>query len=162
MANKQHVNAGHRSAHHAYLEGIVPYHPIDKPPYTVEVSGVTAAEGETVPRRNVKAKDGLIIQPASDVHTFLDIITRSAREYPDRKAIGWRTLIKMHTERKKVSKLVDGVKTEVDKEWQYFELSPYSWFTHKQYEQYALQIGAGLRKLGLKKGDMVHIFATSG
>ena len=141
---------------------IIPYHAVEKGPYTVDASGVTAAPGETVPRRNVKAKDGLLSRPAEDVYTIYDIVCRSAREYPERPAMGWRTLVKMHTEVKKVPKLVDGVKTEVDKEWQYFELSPYSWLTHKQYELYVIQIGAGLRKLGLGKGDMLHVFATSG
>jgi long-chain acyl-CoA synthetase len=146
----------------SHKEGIAPYHAVDKPPYTIESPGYSPVEGETLPRRHTKAKNGLLLKPADDVNTIFDIVLRSAREYPDNTAVGWRTLVKMHTEKKKVPKIVDGVKSEVEKEWQYFELTPYSWFTYTEYKTYILQIGAGLRAIGLNTGDMVHIFAASG
>ena len=144
-----------------YNSGHLPYHPVDKAPHTIEVSG-TVAEGETAPRRSAKCKDGLIVRPSGDIHTLWDFVLHGARENPDRQAIGWRSLIKMHQEKKKVPKVVNGVKTEVEKEWQFFELSPYSWFTYKEWEGYTRQLGSGLRKLGFSKGDMMHIFAATG
>jgi long-chain acyl-CoA synthetase len=50
---------------------------------------------------------------------------------------------------------------EVDKQWTYFELSGYSYLTFKEYETLVLQMGAGLRKLGLVKDDRIHLFAST-
>ena len=62
---------------------------------------------------------------------------------------------------KKVQKVVDGHVTEVDKEWQYFELSPYHTLTYAEYETLIVQVGAGLRKLGLSSPDRLHLFAST-
>ncbi|RAL66295.1 hypothetical protein DID88_005965 [Monilinia fructigena] len=92
---------------------------------------------------------------------FFDIIKRSSEKYGNAKAIGSRTLIKTHQEVKKVKKMVDGEQQEVDKKWTYFELSEYKYMSFSEYENLILQIGAGYRKLGLKKEDRVHIFAAT-
>jgi long-chain acyl-CoA synthetase len=57
--------------------------------------------------------------------------------------------------------MVDGEVQEVDKEWQLFELSPFTFLTYKQYEERVLHIGSGLRKLGLTPEHKLHLFATT-
>ncbi|OTB09625.1 hypothetical protein M426DRAFT_316173 [Hypoxylon sp. CI-4A] len=143
------------------FDGVLPLYMVQKPPFIVESPEAKDVEGETKPFRHFKAKDGLLTRPAPHIATTYDILIETANKYGDKKAIGTRKLIKTHTETKKVPKVVDGVKTEVDKQWTYFELSPYSFLTYGEYKTRALQVGAGLRKLGLEPGDVLHIFATT-
>lgn len=139
----------------------MPLKQVHKPPFTIEASGYTPVKGETLPRRHPRAKDGLLTKPADDVSTVFDIIRHSARNYPNEPAVGSRQLVQMHKEMKKVPKLVDGEVQEVNKEWHYFELTPFSYLTYKELETLVLQVGSGLRKLGLNKGDKLHLFATT-
>ncbi|KAL8917415.1 MAG: hypothetical protein Q9208_007970 [Pyrenodesmia sp. 3 TL-2023] len=130
-----------------------------KGPFTVEASGYERREGETIPRRHPVSKDKLRTTPSDDVKTIFDIIKRSADKFGNAKAVGSRRNIKTHVENKKVKKIVDGETQEVDKKWTYFELSEYNYISFVEYEKMALEIGAGLRKLGLVKGDRLHLFA---
>ncbi|KAI0408385.1 acetyl-CoA synthetase-like protein [Xylaria palmicola] len=142
-------------------EGVLPLHMVQKPPYMVLDTSVPQVDGETRPYRHIKAKDGFITRPAPDVATIYDLFTATAKRFGDKPAIGSRTLVETHVETKKVPKIIDGTKTEVEKQWTYFELSPYKFLTYKEYETRALNVGAGLRKLGLEPGDRVHIFAST-
>ncbi|KKA26270.1 hypothetical protein TD95_000022 [Thielaviopsis punctulata] len=144
----------------SYLTGMAPLKQVGKPPYTIEVPG-PAVDGETLPRRHPKAKDGLIRSPAEGVFTIYDLVERSSKLFPKNKILGSRQLIKMHKEIKKVPKVIDGQVTQVDKEWQYFELSPYSYITYEQHQKRYKEIGAGFRKLGANPGDKVHLFAAT-
>ncbi|KAB8254644.1 hypothetical protein BDV32DRAFT_131999 [Aspergillus pseudonomiae] len=132
-----------------------------KPPFSVEVPGVQAVPGETIPRRLPAAKDGLIVIPVEGVETTYDVFRRSARVFGNAKAVASRRLIKTHEENKKVKKVIDGVEKEVDKKWTYFEMSPYSYKSFVEYEQMALQLGAGLTKLGLQTGDKIHLYGAT-
>lgn len=140
---------------------VQPLYQVHKPPFTIEAPGYEKKEGETIPRRHPKAKDGLLEFPADDVRTVYDVLKRSARLYPDEPAVGSRKLIDLHKEKTKIQKNVDGQVKEVEKEWQFFELSPYSFLTYAETHKYVLQLGAGLRKLGLSKGSRLHLFATT-
>ncbi|KAI0199861.1 acetyl-CoA synthetase-like protein [Astrocystis sublimbata] len=142
-------------------EGVLPLHIVQSPPFSVPDPSAPQIEGETKPYRHVKAKNGFITRPSPEIATIYDLFTSSAKKYPSKPAIGTRTLVKTHVEAKKVPKIVDGVKTEVEKKWTYFELSPYKFLTFKEYETRALNVGAGLRKLGLGSGDRIHIFAST-
>ncbi len=128
-------------------------------PFTVEASGYEPVKGETIPRRNPAAKDGLISTPSEDVTTIFDILKRSADNFGNAKALGLRQLTKIHSEIKKVKKTVDGKTEEVNKKWTYYEMTQYKYMSFIEYEQMALQIGCGLRKLGLAKNDRVHLYA---
>lgn len=143
------------------FEGVLPLYMVQKPPFMVEAPGAEEVEGETKPFRHFKAKDKLITQFAPNINTTYDILVHSTDKHGEKPAIGSRKLIKTHTETKKVPKVVDGVKKEVDKQWTYFELSPYSFLTYNEYKTRALRVGAGLRKLGLEPGEVLHIFATT-
>ncbi|KAJ5233048.1 Long-chain-fatty-acid--CoA ligase 1 [Penicillium chermesinum] len=134
---------------------------VKKGPFTVEVPGVEPVEGETIPRRHPEAKDGLILRPSEDVATTYDNFRRSARLFGNSKAVASRRLIKTHTENKKVKKVVDGVEKEVDKQWTYFEMSGYTSKSFLEYEQLCLQLGSGLRKLGLEKDSKIHLYGAA-
>jgi long-chain acyl-CoA synthetase len=132
-----------------------------KPPFSVEAPGYEKKDGETIPRRNPVAKDKLVTVPADEVTTVFENLKRSAAKFGNAKAMGWRKLIKTHTETKKVKKMVDGKEQEVDKNWTYFELSGYNYITFVEYEKMALSAGSGLRNLGLEKDDKIHLFAAT-
>ncbi|KAG8672463.1 long-chain fatty acid-CoA ligase [Fusarium poae] len=145
----------------AHTSGVTPLYQVHKPPFTIETPDYEKKSGETIPRRHPQARDGLIERPADNVHNVFDIVRRSARLYPDRRAVGWRKLIKLHKETTQVEKKVDGKIQLVDKEWTFFELSPFSFYTYKEYEQHCLQLGSGLRKLGMEPGNKLFLFASS-
>ncbi|KAF1344183.1 hypothetical protein BDV97DRAFT_304664 [Delphinella strobiligena] len=132
-----------------------------KGPFTVEASGCTKIEGETIPRRHPAAKDGLVLTPSDDVTTVYDILRRSSDKFGNAKALGYRTLIKTHNEVKKIKKVIDGKETEVDKTWTYFELSGYTYISFTEYEKLAHKVGSAFRSLGMKAQDRVHIFAAT-
>lgn len=132
-----------------------------KPPFSLEAPGYKPVEGETIPRRNPATVNGLVEKPEEGVETIFDIIRSSSQKYGNAKALGSRKLIKTHQEVKKVKKIIDGVEQEVDKKWTYFELSEYNYMSFTEYEQLILQVGAGLRKIGMEKGDKLHIFAAT-
>ncbi|KAL1393250.1 long-chain-fatty-acid-CoA ligase 1 [Phyllosticta capitalensis] len=131
------------------------------PPFTVEVPGAEKVDGETLPRRNVRTKDALKLRPQEDIATIYDILKYSSAKFGNAKAVGSRKLITTHTETKKLKKVVDGKEQEFDKKWTYFELGPYNYLSFVEYEKLALQIGSGLRKIGLNSPDRVHIFAAT-
>lgn len=132
-----------------------------KPPFSLEVPDYAPVQGETIPRRNPRAVNGLINTPEKGVTTVFDIIRVSSEKFGNAKALGSRKLVKTHQEVKKVKKIIDGQEQEVDKKWTYFELSEYSYLSFTEYEQLILQVGAGLRKLGMVKDDKLHIFAAT-
>ena len=131
------------------------------PPFSLEVPGAPQVDGETIPRRNPHAVNKLIDRPNEEIATVLDIILTSAKKFGNAKALGSRKLLKTHQETKKVKKIIDGKEQEVDKQWTYFELSPYEFISFNEYQTMVFQVGAGLRKLGLVKDDRVHIFAAT-
>ncbi|KAL1891517.1 long-chain fatty acid-CoA ligase [Sporothrix stenoceras] len=145
----------------AHTTGSFPLFAIQKPPYTVEVPGAQPVPGETIPRRHPKARDGLLERPAPDADTVFSLIRRSANKYTNEPAIASRSFIDIHTEIKKVPKVVDGELRQVDKEWAFFELSDYSYQTYGDYYQQLLKVGSGLRRLGLNRLDKLHIFAST-
>jgi long-chain acyl-CoA synthetase len=139
----------------------MPLTPVHKPPYTIEAAGYEKVPGETIPRRHPRAKNGLLTRPSDDVQNIFDIVRHGARVYPNHQALGYRKLVELHKETKKVKKNVGGEIQEVDKEWQFFELSNYTYLTYKEYETRVLQLGSGLRKLGLTSEKKLHLFATT-
>lgn len=130
-------------------------------PYTVEAPGYEKVQGETIPRRNVKCKDELATRPAPEIGTAYDIIPYASKKFGNAKAMGSRKLIKTHVETKKVKKMVDGQEQQVDKKWEYMELSGYNYYTFTEYEKMIHQLGAGYRKIGLEKDDRLQIFAAT-
>jgi len=129
-----------------------------KPPYSVEASGYSKVEGETIPRRHPTAKDKLKTTPAEGVNTVFDIVRTASERYGNAKALGRRTVKDIHHETKKI-KRKDG--TEEEKKWSYFELSEYKYMSFAEYEKLTLKVGSGLRSLGMEPKEKVHIFAST-
>ncbi len=143
------------------VDGYVQPQLTKKPPYSVEAAGYEKKEGETIPRRHPLAKDKLIVRPSDDVKTVYDNLRRAAAKFGNAKAIGTRKIIKTHVENKKVKKMVDGQEQEVEKKWTYYELSGYTYISFVEYEKLALDLGSGLRHLGLKKDDKMHLYGAT-
>ncbi|KAH6673357.1 hypothetical protein B0J14DRAFT_666648 [Halenospora varia] len=132
-----------------------------KPPFSVEAPGYQPVEGETIPRRNPKYVTKLVSRPEEGLATVFDILMRTSEKFGDLNGIGTRKHIKTHNEIKKTVKIVDGEEIEVSKNWTFFEYGEYEYITFGQYVAKALQIGSGLRSLGLTKEDRLHIFAST-
>ncbi|KAI1470792.1 acetyl-CoA synthetase-like protein [Daldinia caldariorum] len=132
-----------------------------KLPYSIESPGAEAVAGETKPRRHPLTKDGLITKPSDDISTAYELLRVSVAKYGNAKAMGSRRLVRTHQENKKVKKIVDGQEQEVNKAWTFFELGPYEYLTYNDFEKLVLNLGSGLRKLGMNKEDRVHIFAAT-
>lgn len=130
-------------------------------PVTAEAPGFDKVEGETIPRRNTKAKDALIMKPSDDVNTLFDLLRSSSAKFGNAKAVGTRKVLDIHEETKKIKKVVDGKEQEVDKKWQYFELSPFDYKSFTEFEKMALDIGAALNHLGFQAGDRAHLYAAT-
>jgi long-chain acyl-CoA synthetase len=128
---------------------------------STEAPGFTTVDGETIPRRNHKAPQELLWKPHPEISTVHEILTYAAKRYGNAKSMGSRKLVKMHKESKMVKKVVDGEETEVEKKWEYFEMSGYTYQTFTEFEKLSYQIGFGLRKLGLVAGDKLHLFAAT-
>ena len=143
------------------VDGYVQAQMTRKPPFSVEASGYEKVKGETIPRRNPLAKDKLIVQPSDEVKTVYDNLKRAASKCGNAKAIGTRRIIKLHTENKKVKKIVDGQEQEVDKKWTYFELSGYEYMSFIEYEKLALDCGSGLAHLGVSKENKMHLYGAT-
>lgn len=122
-------------------------------PFSVEVPGTEKVQGETRPRRNPAAFDGLIAQPHPSIRTAYDIVQYAARTYGDARCMGSRTRLATHRE----SKVVGGVL----KEWEYFELGPYQYLSFVEFQDHISTLGAGLRQLGLCRGDKIHLYGAT-
>lgn len=133
----------------------------NKPPFSVEAPGVSKKDGETIPRRNPMAKDGLIGTPSSEIVTTYDVLKRAVKKFGNAKAMGSRKVIKEHVETKKVKKVIDGQEQEVDKKWTYFELSGYEYISFIEYERIVLDLASGLAGLGLTKQHKVHVYGAT-
>lgn len=129
------------------------------PPFTVEASGYEKVDGETIPRRHPTAKNGLKLVPRPEITTTYENFRYAARTFGNAKALGTRRLIKNHVEKKKIKKMINGVEEEVEKEWIYPELSSYTYMSFVEYEKLALELGAGLRKLGHEKASRLHLYS---
>lgn len=143
------------------VSGYVQPYMYKRGPFTVEAAGYEKKKGETIPRRNRHAKNELIVKPSAEVSTIYENFRRAAAKFGNAKAIGSRRIIKTHVENKKVKKIIDGKEQEVDKKWTYFELSGYEYMSFVEYEQMALAAASGLRHLGMKKDDKMHLYGAT-
>ena len=132
-----------------------------KPPFSLPTVGAAAVDGETIPRRHPSAVNGFLTVPEEGINTLYDVLIRAGKNFADKDGFGTRPLIKKHVETKMIKKHVDGKEVDVPKEWTFYEMGPYEWTTYGTYVELCLQLGAGFRKLGLGKGDRVHIYGAT-
>jgi long-chain acyl-CoA synthetase len=130
-------------------------------PYTTEAAGAQPVDGETLPRRNLVAKDELKLHPSPEVKTMYDVLRYASNKFGNAKAVGSRRIVNKVTETKKIKKMIDGKEQEVDKNWEYFELSSYTYKSFVEFEKMALAAGSAIQKLGFKPKDRLHLFAAT-
>jgi len=90
-----------------------------------------------------------------------DVLRYSSAKFGNAKAVGSRRIVNKISETKKIKKMVDGQEQEVDKKWEYFELSPYTYKSFVEFEKIALSIGSAIQKLGYKPQDKMHLYAAT-
>ncbi|KAI9246919.1 hypothetical protein BDA99DRAFT_609444 [Phascolomyces articulosus] len=122
--------------------------------YSIEISN-DHKPGETPIRRSILAPFELMKTPAVGVETLYDVLQYAASSYKHRNAFGYRQLEQVFVE----EKLVPG--SEKPKQWKYYQFSPYHHYTYLEAVDLTRMLGAGLRKLGMKKNDKLHIFAST-
>lgn len=132
------------------------------PMQTVEADGYKSIPGETIPRRHPAAKSALITQPTPGVATVFDILKYAVVNHADAPAFGYRPHIRNHTESKSIPETkADGSTEFKERKWTYYELGKYKYINFIEFEQMVLDLGSGMRKLGLAKGDRLEIFAST-
>ncbi|KAI5480011.1 long-chain acyl-CoA synthetase [Pseudohyphozyma bogoriensis] len=134
------------------------------PPGSIEV-GPPAPKGEGRARRCWLTPDEVVSKPVgkntSDIKVVADILTRSAELYPNKKALGWRDVLNMVEEEKKVTKTVGGKEVKETKKWSYFNLSEYKWWTYKEFATLVDQAASALVETGHSKDTIFNIYAST-
>lgn len=131
-------------------------------PLTVAVG--EAKPGETAPRRRTAQKAAGLKRPLdSNATTIPEFFHECIKRNGNRRAMGWRDLIDTHHEVKQVPKIVDGKEELVDKEWVFYEYSPYKYINFPELETLVDDYGKGLVELGLTPDQTtkLHIFAST-
>lgn len=123
-----------------------------------------AKSGETAPRRKASQKEAALERPTDSKATVLsDYFEECVKRQGKRPAIGWREFINTHIDTKKVTKMIDGKETQVDKDWVYYEYAKYSFIDYPELLELVKNYSKGLVKLGLNPGqvDKLHIYAQT-
>lgn len=128
---------------------------------TFSVPVTKAQPGEGPIHRSILSPKKLMTQPAKGVETLYDVLEYASQSFKDRKGFGYRQLQDTLTETKQVKKVVDGQEKIETKTWTYFQLSEYHHYSYAEASDITKQVGAGLRQLGLKKGDKLQISAST-
>jgi long-chain acyl-CoA synthetase len=130
--------------------------------WTVEVTHpAETPKGESPVRRHVDARYGLSETPHPAIRTIYDLVQFNALRWGDTKCFGTRKVVKIHKEKQVLTKLVNGVKKDQEKTWMFWELGPFEYRSYRQVAKEGLDVGAGLVKLGLEKGDKVAVYADT-
>lgn len=128
---------------------------------SVEV-GPEPKQGEGKVRRNFLVADGdLAARPMDGMDTVYDVLAYVDRTYGSKNAIGYRDIVDIHFEEKEVTKSVGGKEVKEKKKWSYFELSEFRYISFTELRNTAEAVGRGLADLGLKKGDVFNVYAST-
>ena len=127
---------------------------------SIEV-GPEAQPGESRIRRLAACADALVTVPTEGVNTVYDVFNRSTRLYGSRNAFGYRDIVNMVEEVKEVTKVVGGKEVIEKKKWKYFHLSDCKYYTFSDIKIMVSEIARGLLELGIRKGDVVNIYAQT-
>jgi long-chain acyl-CoA synthetase len=88
-------------------------------------------------------------EPAAGVDTVHDVLLYAARTHGKKKGFAAREIERTITEEKEVTKTVGGKQTTEKKQWNYFKLKPFEWWTYEEMLANVRQVGSGLRSLGV-------------
>ena len=95
------------------------------------------------------------------IRTVYDLVSNAVDRWDAKDCLGSRKVVRQIQEQKNLTKLVNGVETQVQKTWVYSELSPYGYRTYERFGIELHSVGSVLRKLGLKHGDKVGMYAET-
>jgi long-chain acyl-CoA synthetase len=88
-------------------------------------------------------------EPAAGVDTVHDVLLYAARTHGKKKGFAARDIERTITEEKEVTKTVGGKQQTEKKQWNYFKLKPFEWWTYEEMLANVRQVGSGLRSLGV-------------
>ena len=129
-------------------------------PGSVEV-GSEKVDGATRIRRLRMTKDNLTTQPMEGIEIVPDVLDYAARTHGNKDSYGYREIVGIHEEKKDVKKVVGGKEVTETKTWKYFELSDYKYLSFVQVKEAAQEVAGGLLKLGVKKEDIINVYAST-
>lgn len=81
--------------------------------------------------------------------------------FPNHPIMGWRDVVRMHEEKKEVTKKVEGKDVKEMKTWSYYELSDFKYITYREFEERIQHASSGLANLGLSKNTHFNIYAAT-
>lgn len=118
-------------------------------------------DGSTKRSILIRNKD-LATTPHESIKTLFDVLLHGSKVFPASKLLfGSRETDQIITEQKEVVEKVHGVESVKTKTWKYAQKSAYKWLTYRDALKLATELGSGLKKLGLAKGDKVSLFAST-
>jgi long-chain acyl-CoA synthetase len=132
-------------------------------PFSLELSGPHPGNEGAI-RRIRTVVDGeltAVIPKYPQILTVYDLVRNAVNQWRDKECLGSRKLVRQHEETKNLTKMINGVEQQVPKKWLYSELSPFEYRSYRDLGEESQAIGAGLRKLGLKPGDHVELYADT-
>ncbi|KAH9476805.1 Long-chain-fatty-acid--CoA ligase 2 [Psilocybe cubensis] len=129
-------------------------------PGSVEISPPTKP-GEGPTRRCRLAEAGLVERPLDGINTVYDVITYASEKHGNRKALGWRDVVKIVEEEKEVKKVIDGKEVTQKKIWKYFELTDYKYISFIELEEAVSEVARALVHLGITGGDVFNVYAQT-
>jgi hypothetical protein len=88
-------------------------------------------------------------EPAPGVDTVHDVLLYAARTHGKKRGFAARDIERTITEEKEVTKTVGGKQKTEKKEWNYFKLKPFEWWTYEEMLANVRHVGSGLRSLGV-------------
>ena len=131
--------------------------------WTIEVTQPTETPaGETTIRRNAISPHALTETPHPSIHTIYELVQFNARRWGDLPCFGTRKVIQVHTETQfPASTKPEGQAVAPARVRMFWELGPFEYRSYNEVAQEGLNLGAGLRRLGLERGDRVNIYADT-
>lgn len=88
-------------------------------------------------------------EPAPGIDTVHDVLLYAARTHGKKKGFAARDIDRTITEEKEVTKTIGGKEQTEKKQWNYFKLKPFEWWTYEDMLANVRQVGSGLRSLGV-------------
>ncbi|KAM0749891.1 acetyl-CoA synthetase-like protein [Meredithblackwellia eburnea MCA 4105] len=133
-------------------------------PGSVEVQpaeGQPKPTKETLARRNHLTPDSLVSSPDPSITCLADVLSAAVKKFGDKKALGWRDTIRMVPEEKEVTKIVGGKEVKETKQWLFFELSDYKWWTYNEFAQQVRYAASALVQTGHSKDTIFNIYSAT-
>lgn len=120
-----------------------------------------ASDTEGGVRRLAICADKLVTQPFEGLDVLPDVLDYAARTHGSRPLVGYRDVVDIVTEKKEVKKTVGGKEVTEMKEWKYFQLSPYRFWSAIEFRERVGRVARGLISLGLTKDTVFNLYANT-